>query len=113
MIERGLRGQLRHRAGGHQLAAAHPGPGTQVDHVVGAANGVLVVLDHHQRVAVGGELGERIEQHRIVARMQPDGGLIQHVAHALQVRAELRGEADALRLAARERGGGAVELEVA
>ena len=45
--------------------------------------------------------------------MQPDGGLVQHVAHALQVRAELRGEPDALRLAARERGRGAIELQIA
>ena len=49
--------QIRHRAGADQLAAAHPGLGPQVEHVVGAADGVLVVLDHHQRVAVRGELG--------------------------------------------------------
>ena len=56
---------------------------------------------------------ERVEQDRVVARVQADGRLIEHVADALQVRAELRGEADALRLAARERRRGAVELQVA
>src|SRR5215469_18235909 len=45
--------------------------------------------------------------------MQSDGGLVEHVAHALEVGAELRRETDALRLAARERGGGAIELQVA
>ena len=56
---------------------------------------------------------ERVEQHRVVARMQADGRLVEHVAHALQVRAELRGEPDALRLAARERRRGAVERQIA
>jgi hypothetical protein len=41
--------------------------------------------------------------------MQADGRLVEHVAHALQVRAELRREPDALRLAARERRRRAIE----
>src|SRR5580765_6858980 len=45
--------------------------------------------------------------------MQADGGLIQYVAHPLKVRAELRSEADALRLASRERRRRAIELQVA
>jgi hypothetical protein len=32
--------------------------------------------------------------------MQPDGRLIEHVQHAAQLRADLRGQADALRFAA-------------
>ena len=56
---------------------------------------------------------ERVEQHRVVARMQADGGLVEDVADAVQVGAELRGEPDALRLAARERRRGAVERQVA
>ena len=101
--------QLLDSADGHDLAAAHAGAGPEIDHVIGAANGVLVVLDDDQRVAVLRELGQRIQQHLVVARMQADGGLVEHVAHALQVRAELRGQPDALRLAARQRGRGAIE----
>ncbi len=81
--------------------------------MIRTAYGLLVVLHHHERVVVSGELGEGLEQDLVVARMQPDGGLIEHVAHALQVRAELRGEADALRFPARERGRSTVELQVA
>ena len=44
--------------------------------------------------------------------MQADSRLVEYVAHALQVRAELRGETNALRLTARERRRGAVELQV-
>jgi hypothetical protein len=45
-----------------------------------------------------------LEQDLVVARVQADGGLVQHVANALQVAAQLGRQADALGLAARERG---------
>ncbi len=109
----GIRLELLRRALRDDAPAQPSRAGTQVDHVLGAADGVLVVLDHHQRVALGAELGERVEQDLVVARMQADGGLVEDVAHAAQVGAELRREPDALRLAARERGRAAVEREVA
>ena len=71
-----------------------------------------VVLDHHHRVALLAERAQGVEQHRVVAGVQPDGRLVEDVAHAAQVRAELRGEPDALRLATREGGRGAVEPQV-
>ena len=49
----------------------------------------------------------------VVALMQADGGLVEHVEHAAQARADLRGEADALAFAAGERGGVAIEREIA
>ena len=45
--------------------------------------------------------------------MQADGGLIEHIADALQIGAQLRGEADALRFAARERGRSTVQCQIA
>ena len=47
-----------------------------VDDVVGAANGVLVVLYHYQCVAFIAERFERFEQHLVVARVQANGGLV-------------------------------------
>jgi hypothetical protein len=44
--------------------------------------------------------------------MEADGRLIEHVEHAAQVAAELRGEADALALATAQRASRAVELQV-
>ena len=44
--------------------------------------------------------------------MQADGGLVEHVEHAAQLGADLRGQPDALRLAARQRGGGALQAQV-
>jgi len=64
--------------------------------MIRAPNGVLIVFDHDQGVAFRAQPVQGLEQRDIVARMQPDGGLVQHVANALQVRSELRSEANAL-----------------
>ena len=76
-------------------------------------DGVLVVLDDDERVAVVAEVDEGFEQGGVVARVEADGGFVEHVEHAAEVGAELGGEADALGLAAGEGVAGAVELEVA
>ena len=55
---------------------------------------------------------QRLNQPLVVALMQADGGLVENVEHAAQPRADLRGEANALALAAGERGGVAVEREI-
>ena len=81
--------------------------------MVGAADGVFVMLHHHQRVALGFQLGERVEQHPVVARVQADGRLVEDVAHPRQARAQLRRQADALCLATRERRGGTVQRQIA
>src|SRR6202041_2744131 len=56
---------------------------------------------------------KRLNQAAFAPAMQADGGLVEHVEDAAQARADLRGEADALRFAAGERGGRAVESEIA
>ncbi len=106
-------GQRRHPALRHEMPAALAGAGANIDDVVGTADGVLVMLHHHQRVALVAKLAQGVQQDLVVARMQADGRLVQHVAHALQVAAELRRQADALRLAAREARRGAVQAQVA
>src|SRR5690606_39562519 len=55
---------------------------------------------------------QRRQQALIVALMQADGGLVEHIEHARQARSDLGGEADALALAAREGAGGAGEAEI-
>ncbi len=102
-----------HRALGDQPAAQAAGAGADVDDMVGAADGVLVMLDDDQGVALGAQARQGVQQDAVVARMQADGGLVEHVAHALQPAAELGGQADALGLAAAQGGGGAVQRQVA
>ena len=81
--------------------------------MLGAADGRLVVLDHEHRVPVGAEAVEGVEEEGVVARVEPDGGLVEHVAHPAQVRAELRREPDPLGFPAAQGRGGPVEGEIA
>ncbi len=100
------------RAFGDDLAAVHAGAGADVDDVVGGADGVLVVLDHDHGVAEVAQPAQRVEEARIVALVQPDRRLVEHVKHAGQAGADLRGKPDALALAAGQRAGGARQRQV-
>ncbi len=88
------------------------GGGADVDDIIRLADGVLVVLDDDDGVAEIAEVAERVEQAGVVALVEADRRLVQHVEHAGEARADLRGEADALALAAGQRAGGAGERQV-
>ena len=77
------------------------GAWADVDDVVGHPDGVLVVLDHQDGVA---EVADPIivSMSRWLSLVQPDRRLVEHVEHADEPRADLRGEPDAPRLAAGE-----------
>ena len=100
------------RALRHDVAAVDAGAGADVEHVVGGADRVLVVLDHDHGVAEVAQPLQRFEEPRVVALVQPDRRLVEHVEHAGEAGADLRGEPDALALAARQRAGGAREREI-
>ena len=94
------------------LAAVHARARAEVDDVVGLENRFLVVLDDDHGVADVAQRFERAEQPPVVALMQSDRGLIQDVHDAGESGADLAGEADALRFAAGERLGAAIERQV-
>ena len=68
---------------------------------------VLVVLDDEHGVAEVAQPDQRLDQAAVVALVQTDRRLVEHVQRADQTGADLAGEADALRLAAGQRAGGA------
>ena len=70
--------------------------------MVGVANGLFVMLDDDQRVAAVAQGTQGVEQQVVVARVQADRRLVEDVAHAPQVGAELGRQPDALGLAARQ-----------
>ena len=100
------------RARVHDVAAVLPRARPDVHGVVRGANRLLVVLDHDDRVAEVAQALERADQALVVALVQADGGLVEHVEHADQAAADLAGQADALGLAARERPGRAGQRQV-
>ena len=91
------------RALGDHLAAVATRAGTEVDDPVGRLDRRLVVLDDEHGVAEVAQAVQRPDQPLVVALVQADRRLVEHVQHARQLAAELRREPDALRLAARQR----------
>jgi hypothetical protein len=71
------------------------------------------VLHHEHGIAQIPQALERFEQAIIVALVQADARFIQDVEHAHQPRANLRGQPDALRLAATQRPALAIQREIA
>ena len=70
------------------------------------------MLHHDQGVAQVPEPGEGLDQAAVVALVQADGRLVQDVQHAHQAGADLGGQPDALRLAAGQGGGRALQVQV-
>ena len=94
----GVVAQLLRRANRHHFTAVHTGAGTEVNHHVCLLDRLLIMLDHQHSVAALLQVAQRGEQPLVVARVQPDGRFIKNVADAAQIRAELRGQTDTLRL---------------
>ena len=96
----------------HHRAAMHASAGAHVHTVVGGTDHVFVVLHHQHAVANVAQVFEGVDQAVVVALVQANAGLVQHIHHTGQARANLRGQANALRFAARQRVGAAVEAQV-
>ena len=77
-------------------ASARP----HIDDVVGRTHHVFVVLDHDDAVANVPQVLQRGNQAVVVALVQANAGLVQHIHHARQAAANLAGQANALGLAA-------------
>ena len=104
--------QLLVGPGVHHVTAVDARTRAHVHDPVGLAHGVLVVLDHDERVPHVPQPQEGVDEAAVVTLVQTDRGLVQDVEHAHESRADLCGQADALRLAAGQRGRRALEVEV-
>ena len=91
---------------------ASPGAGPHVDDVIGDLDDVGVVLDDDDRVALVAQLREQLVEPVHVARVEADARLVEDVHDVDEAAAEVLDHLDALRLAARERVGLAVEAQV-
>ena len=77
-----VRLHLGHRPLGDDTAAVGARAGADLDEVVRVAQHGHVVVHHHDGVAVGQKVVHDAQQPLDVRRMQPDGGLVQHVEDA-------------------------------
>ncbi len=94
------------------VAAVLAGAGPDVDDPVALEDRLLVVLDDDHRVAEVAQPGEGVDEAAVVALVQADRRLVEHVQRADQAGADLAGQPDALGLAAGERAGRAGQREV-
>ena len=97
---------------GHHAPAVRARAGAQVHQVVGRAHDVRVVLDDEHGVAQVAQAPQDAHEALRVAGVEPRGGLVQDVDDAGELRVQHGGQAQPLQLAARERGGCAVERQV-
>ena len=69
-------------AGGNQVASGITGARSKVDNIIGAANGVFIMLDDENGIAEIAQLFQRMKQAIIVSRVQSNRRLIQNIQDA-------------------------------
>ena len=78
------------------MAAMHARARADINHIVGQANGVLVVLHHDHRVADIAQVLEGAQQTVVITLVQADGGLVEDIQHPNQPRTNLAGQTNTL-----------------
>ena len=107
-----VRKQLRRLALEDDVSAMLAGARSQVHDVVGGANRFFVVLHDNDGVSQVAKTGQRRQQAPIVALVQANRRLVEHVEDAGEVGADLRRQPDALSFTAGQRGGASIERQV-
>ena len=103
---------LRQRAGGDHAPAMLTRARPHVNDPIRCSHRVVVMLDHQHRVAEVAHTLERVNEALLVALMQPNRRLIQHIQHAHQLRADLRRQTNALAFAAAQGHGGTRQIQI-
>src|ERR1700723_2162415 len=107
-------GNLLGCAVGDDAAAPFPALRAHVEDVVGVADDVEIVFDDDDGVAEVGEVVKDFEEFADVVEVETGGGLVEEVeGPAGLALGKLAGKFHALRFAARQRGSGLAEVDVA
>ena len=85
---------------GDDPATMDAGTGANINHVVGQADGFLVMLHHQHGITQVTQASESAEEALVVALVQTNGGFVQHVHDAHQSGTNLTGQTNTLGLAA-------------
>src|SRR5579859_5949833 len=96
----------------NQFSTMNAGARAKFDDVIGGTNGILIMLDDDDGIADVAQPFERGNHLEVVARVQANTRFVQHIEHSHQTRTDLCREPQALRFAARDGRGLAVQAEV-
>ena len=105
-------GQLGGGSHGQDGATVFSSPRSQLHDDVGCLQRLPIMFHHDDAVATIAQPVQGLEQHGIVAGVQANGGLVEHVAGPGQIGAQLGGEAHPLRLAPAQGIAGAIQCQV-
>src|SRR4051812_46701713 len=108
----GIFGNYIGNSGCNQMPTLSPRSRPQIDDVVGAPNGFLVMLHHDDGISKVAELLQRCQKTRVVLVMQADRRFIEHVQNATKTRPDLGCKTDALALSSGQRICRTVETEI-
>ena len=76
-------------SGVKNLATMHASPWADIKHMVGAGNGIRVVLDHDDCIAEITQVDQGLDQLVVITLMQADGGFIENIENTRQARTDL------------------------
>ena len=102
----------RERTFGNDFAAQFSWTGSEVDDVIGGSHGLFIVFDNNDRIPLIAEIAQALQQHGVVARMQPDAGFVEDVNDTGQPTPNLTREPNALALSTRQRRRGSIKSEI-
>src|SRR5699024_1340281 len=105
--------QLVDGAGEGDLSPAAPGPGTEVDDVIGDEDRPRLVFDDEDGVALLAQRQQQIVQRPDVVRVQTDRRFVEDIRDIGQRRTEMADELDPLGIAAGQGTGRTIEGQVA
>src|SRR6218665_794876 len=94
--------QIGIAAGVHDGATVNARAGANIDDPIGGADGVFIVFNHNEGVPQVPQREQCFNKAAVIALVQADTRLVEHVEHTGQARADLGGESNTLRLTTRK-----------
>jgi len=83
---------IHHLAGSalsHNFTSQYARTGPNIHHMVGSHNGILIVLNHNDRITNITQLFERLYQSVVVALVQTNAGFVQDIKYTCKLRTNL------------------------
>ncbi len=84
------------RAFGHHSSTPHTSARAHIDDVVCSGNGVTIVFDDDDCIALISQVVQRFDEPIIVPLVQTDRWLVEYIGHAHQGGSDLIGQSDSL-----------------